>query len=179
METRRNPPPRNSSAHAVRRTPTSRTRTREENPLFIMCLIDLQKGYESVDREPLREVLARFGVPCKMLAFIRQLHDGMRARVRTETVSTRDGSTSRGVFGRVAYYRCCWSAGYRPSALHAVLVRFSDNVVGMMQNLVHPDGDGAGRVKSPLSCVWRTAWGILYAETMQAFSRNRQRGLLN
>ena len=51
-------------------------------PLY-MCFIDLQKAYDSVDRELLWVVLARFGVPEKMLTVIRQLHEGMRARVRT------------------------------------------------------------------------------------------------
>ena len=69
--------------HAVRRAPTARTRMSEENPLY-MCFIDLQKAYDSVDRELLWVVLARFGVPEKMSTVIRQFHDGMRARVRTD-----------------------------------------------------------------------------------------------
>ena len=52
-------------------------------PLY-MCFIDLQKAYDSVDRELLWVVLARFGIPEKMLTFIRQFHEGMRARVRTD-----------------------------------------------------------------------------------------------
>ena len=54
-------------------------------PLY-MCFIDLQKAYDSVDRELLWVVLARFGVPEKMLTVIRQFHEGMRARVRTDDV---------------------------------------------------------------------------------------------
>ena len=49
-----------------------------------MCFIDLQKAYDSVDRELLRVVLARFGVPEKMRTVIRQFHEGMRAWVRTD-----------------------------------------------------------------------------------------------
>ena len=49
-----------------------------------MCFIDLQKAYDSVDRELLWVVLARFGVPDKMLTVIRQFHEGMRARVCTD-----------------------------------------------------------------------------------------------
>ena len=52
-------------------------------PLY-MCFIDLQKAYDSVDRELLWVVLARFGVPGKMSTVIRQFHEGMRARVRTD-----------------------------------------------------------------------------------------------
>ena len=49
-----------------------------------MCFSDLQKAYDSVDRELLRVVLTRFGVPEKMLTVIRQFHEGIRARVRTD-----------------------------------------------------------------------------------------------
>ena len=49
-----------------------------------MCFIDFQKAYDSVDRELLWVVLARFGVPETMLTVIRQFHEGMRARVRTD-----------------------------------------------------------------------------------------------
>ena len=54
-------------------------------PLY-MCFIDLlQKAYDSGDRELLLwVVLARFGVPEKMLTVIRQFHEGMRARLRTD-----------------------------------------------------------------------------------------------
>ena len=52
-------------------------------PLY-MCFIDLQKAYDSVDRELLWVVLARFGVPEDMLTVIRQFHEGMRAHMRTD-----------------------------------------------------------------------------------------------
>ena len=52
-------------------------------PMY-MCFIDLQKAYDSVDRELLWVVLARFGVPDNMLTVIRQFHEGMRARVSTD-----------------------------------------------------------------------------------------------
>lgn len=49
-------------------------------PLY-MCFIDLTKAYDSVDRTLLWAVLARFGVPDKMIAVIRAFHDGMMACV--------------------------------------------------------------------------------------------------
>ena len=49
-----------------------------------MCFVDLQKAYDSVDRELLWKVLARAGVPSVMIDVIRQFHDGMRASVRMD-----------------------------------------------------------------------------------------------
>ena len=54
---------------------------KKDTPLY-MCFIDLTKAYDSVDRSLLWDVLARFVVPPRMLAVIRQFHDGMQACVR-------------------------------------------------------------------------------------------------
>ena len=54
---------------------------KKDTPLY-MCVIDLTKAFDSVDRSLLWDVLARFGVPPRMLAVIRQSHDGMQAYVR-------------------------------------------------------------------------------------------------
>ena len=56
---------------------------KKDAPLH-MCFIDLTKEYDSVDRTLLWDVLARFGVPPRMLAVIRQFHDGMQVCVRLD-----------------------------------------------------------------------------------------------
>ena len=56
---------------------------RRRTPLH-MCFVDLQKAYDSVDRQLLQKVLARAGVPEEMIAVIRQFHDGMQARMRMD-----------------------------------------------------------------------------------------------
>ena len=56
---------------------------KKDTPLF-MCFIDLTKAYDSVDRTLLCTALARFGIPSRMLAVIRQFRDGMRACVRLD-----------------------------------------------------------------------------------------------
>ena len=56
---------------------------RKDTPLYL-CFIDLTKAYDSVDRTLLWDVLARFGVPPRMLAVIRQIHDGMQACMRLD-----------------------------------------------------------------------------------------------
>ena len=47
-----------------------------------MWFIDLPIASDSVDRELRWEVLARFGLPTKVLAVSCQFHKGIRARVR-------------------------------------------------------------------------------------------------
>ena len=52
-------------------------------PLYL-CLIDLAKAYDSVDRSLLWHVLARFGVPPRKLVVISQFHDAIQARVQLD-----------------------------------------------------------------------------------------------
>ena len=56
-------------------------------PLF-MCFVDLQKAYDSVDHSLLWKVLARYGIPAKLISIIRQFHDRMRACVRLDSGET-------------------------------------------------------------------------------------------
>ena len=51
---------------------------------LIMCFIDLQKVYDTVDRTLLWQVLTRIGVPPQMIAVIQEFHDRMRACVRPD-----------------------------------------------------------------------------------------------
>ena len=82
-------------------------------PLY-MCFIDLQKAYDSVDREMLWVVIARFGVPEKMSTVMRQFHEGMRVHVRTddgEHSEWFDSGAAAGMCGVTASFqyllRCC------------------------------------------------------------------------
>ena len=56
---------------------------KKDTPLYLW-FIDLTKAYDSVDRTLLWDVPARFGVPPRMLAVIREFHDGMQACVRLD-----------------------------------------------------------------------------------------------
>ena len=49
-----------------------------------MRFVDLQKAYDTVDRDLLWKVLARAGVPSVMIDVNRQTHDRMRTRVRID-----------------------------------------------------------------------------------------------
>ena len=54
---------------------------REQNKPLYMAFIDLTKAFDTVDRELLWEVLARYGCPPKFIRIIRLLHDQMMATV--------------------------------------------------------------------------------------------------
>ena len=56
---------------------------KKDSPLYLR-FIDLTKSYDSVDRLLLWAVLARIDVPPRMLAVIRQFHDGIQACVRLD-----------------------------------------------------------------------------------------------
>ena len=49
-----------------------------------MAFVDLSKAYDSVARDGLWQLLERLGVPPKMLAAVRQLHEGAQAVVEVE-----------------------------------------------------------------------------------------------
>ena len=64
---------------------------KKDTPLYL-CFIDLTKAYDSVDQNLLWDVLARFGVPSRMLAIVRQFHDGMQACVLLDDGECSDKS---------------------------------------------------------------------------------------
>ena len=47
-----------------------------------MTFVDLTKAFETVSREGLWKIMAKFGCPAKFIAMVRQFHDGMLARVQ-------------------------------------------------------------------------------------------------
>ena len=49
-----------------------------------LCFIDLQKAYDSVNHPLLWQILARYGVPRRLIVAIRQFREEMRAYVRND-----------------------------------------------------------------------------------------------
>ena len=76
--------PQRSTIDMIFMIPRLHQLARKKSTSCHMCFVDLTKAYDSVDRTLLWTVLARFGVPPKMLALIRHFHDGMRAFIRTD-----------------------------------------------------------------------------------------------
>ena len=56
----------------------------EQNMDLYMTFVDLTKAFDTVGREGLLKIMAKFGCPAKFIAMVRQLHDGMLARVQND-----------------------------------------------------------------------------------------------
>ena len=128
------------------------------------CASHLHIAYGSVNQELLREGLERFGVPVKILAVIRQFHDGLRARVRTDHRSTRNGLSSPRGSSTIARFRRYCSTLFCSAALHVVLVRFDEDE-GVVRSLVSVNDDRAGTDVEPLVGVRRARWDTLTPTT--------------
>ena len=140
---------------------------RTSNTSLEICFIDLAKAYDSVDRVLLWEVLARFGVPPRMIKVIRLFHDGMRARVQLDDR------------GFSAWFNVC--QGLRQgwvlspllfnilfvAVMIVVLQRFTEDPL-IVSDLVYLDDapkgeDGRPRKEGTLEMVRQAVWGMLYA----------------
>ena len=56
----------------------------EQNVDLYMTFVDLTKVFDTVSREGLWKIMAKFGCPAKFIAVVRQFHDGMLARVQND-----------------------------------------------------------------------------------------------
>ena len=141
---------------------------RTSNTSLDICFIDLAKAYDSVDRVLLWEVLARFGVPPRMVKVIRMFHDGMRARVQWD-----DGDFS-------AWFNVCQGLLqgcvlspllfniFFAAVIIVVLQRFAEDPL-IVSDLVYLDDapkgeDGRPRKEGTLEVVRRAVWGMLHAD---------------
>ena len=145
-----------------------------------ICFIDLAKAYDSVERVLLWEVLARFGVPPRMIKVIRMFHDGMRARVQLD-----DGDFS-------AWFNVCQGLRqgfvlspllfniFFTAVIIVVLQRFPEDPL-VVSDLVYLDDapkgeDSRPRKEGTLEMVRRAVWGMLYADDAGVVSTS-SRGL--
>lgn len=67
---------------------------RASNVPLHMCFIEMLKGFDSVDHMLLWAVLAQFGVPPRMIKFIRMVHDGTRSRAQPDAGELLYGHSS-------------------------------------------------------------------------------------
>ena len=147
---------------------------KKRSPLYV-CLIDLTKAYDSVDRTLLWTVLARFGVPQNMISAIRQFHDGMRACVRLDDrVCSGWFAVEQGL--RQGCVLALLLFNIFPAAFVSVVsTRFkADN--GIMDALVHlrkkKGAGGLGEATAGDSVLATPVWGMLYADDTGVVSQS-------
>ena len=52
-----------------------------QNVDHYMTFVDFTKAFDTVSREGLWKIMAKFGCPAKFIVMVWQVHDGMLARV--------------------------------------------------------------------------------------------------
>ena len=57
-------------------------KSQEQHCDLYSAFIDLTKAFDTVSREGLWRIMAKYGCPKKFISIVRQLHDGMQARVQ-------------------------------------------------------------------------------------------------
>ena len=130
---------------------------------LILCFVDLQKAYDSVDRTLLWQVIARFGVPPRMIEVIRQFHGGMRACVRNDNGRCSEWfevpqGLRQGCVLTLLLFNVFFAA-----ILLVSLERFSKDA-GILVGLIHlqeqPSKVGA---ETAVECVRRTVFCFLFS----------------
>ena len=91
-------------------------------------------------------VLARFGVPKKMLSVIRQFHEGMRARVRTDDAEHSEWFGVTQGLRRGCVRSPLLLEAFFAAETHAVVVRFGEDP-HISRDLVHLEDLGENGVK--------------------------------
>ena len=69
----------------------------EQNVDLYMTFVDLTKAFDTVIREGLWKIMAKFGCPAKFIAMVQQCHDGMLARVQNDGKFSDPFSVTNGV----------------------------------------------------------------------------------
>ena len=56
----------------------------EQNVDLFITFVDLTKAFDTVSRDGLWKIMAKFGCPSRFIAMVRQFHDGIQARVQND-----------------------------------------------------------------------------------------------
>ena len=70
---------------------------KEQTVYLYMTFVGLTKAVDTVSREGLRKIMAKFGCPAKFIAMVRQFHDGMLARVQNDGEFSDQFPVTKGV----------------------------------------------------------------------------------
>ena len=69
----------------------------EQDVDLYMTVIDLTKAFDTVSRDGLWKIIAKFGCLPRYIAMVRQFHDGMQARVQNDGENTEPFPVTNGV----------------------------------------------------------------------------------
>ena len=69
----------------------------EQNVDLYMTFVDLTKAFDTVSRDGLWKIMAKFGCPPRFIAMVRQFHDGMHARVQNDGEFSEPFEVTNGV----------------------------------------------------------------------------------
>ena len=69
----------------------------EQNVDLYMTFVDLTKAFDTVSREGLWKIMAKFGCPAKVIAMVQQFHDGMLSRVQNDSEFSDQFAVTNGV----------------------------------------------------------------------------------
>ena len=69
----------------------------EQNTNLYSTYVDLTKAFDTVSREGLWKIMIKFGCPAKFTSIVRQLHDGMMARVQDNGEASEAFPVTNGV----------------------------------------------------------------------------------
>ena len=146
---------------------------RRRRILLYMCFVDLQKAYDSVDRELLWKVLARAGVPEEMIAVIRQFHDSMQAQVSMDDGELSDWfEVTQGLRQGCVLSALLFNIFFA-AATEVVLVRFSEDDT-ILKDLVYLEEEAGVGAGTPLERARWAVWGMFYADDAGVVSRSQE-----
>ena len=69
----------------------------EQNVDLYMTFVDLTKAFDTVSRDGLWKIMAKFGCPPRFIAMVRQFHDGMQVRVQNDGEFSEPFEVTNGV----------------------------------------------------------------------------------
>lgn len=69
----------------------------EQNTDLYSTYVDLTKAFDTVSREGLWKIMAKYGCPTKFVSIVRQFHDGMHARVQDNGETSQPFPVTNGV----------------------------------------------------------------------------------
>ena len=142
-----------------------------EELISVIC----SQAYDSVDRTFLWRVLARFGVPQKMVSAINQFHDGMRACVRFDRVCSGRFTVEQGLRQGCVLALLLFIIFFA-AVINVTFTRFKadKDIMDALMHLTKKGGGGAGggREQPVESQSWRRRFGACFTLTMPESSRN-------